>query len=84
MGSRILITGKNSTLPKAAMLPIGVGVDGTVIRTHITMQPHEALCSRCRGWGEIQTWDGNPSHRSVSERCEDCGGDGIVAHEVAA
>lgn len=78
MATRIIITGTNANLPKVAMLPIGVGVDGSVIRTHITLQPNESLCPRCRGWGEVDTWDGNPSHRSVSERCDACDGDGII------
>lgn len=79
--ARIITIGKNSTMPKVVSLPIGVGVDGCTISAHVTIQPDEIICPTCQGWGSVETWDGNPGHRSESERCAQCDGNGIVEAE---
>lgn len=83
MGTRIIITGKNSAFPKTVAMPLGVGVDGSIITYRIQIGAHEEKCHRCDGWGTIEVWDGNPSHRDETVRCEVCCGDGILSHEVA-
>lgn len=82
MGHRIIVTGKNSAFPNTVSLPWGVAVDGTVATRPVRIRANEAKCRRCDGWGSVETWDGNPSHREVSVGCTACDGTGIV--EVAA
>ncbi|CAB5079559.1 hypothetical protein UFOVP143_27 [uncultured Caudovirales phage] len=79
--ARIITIGRNDTLPKVVSLPIGVGVDGRTISWPLTVQHDEIICPGCLGWGSIETWDGNPGHRSESERCTQCDGNGIVEAE---
>lgn len=80
---RIILTGKNRDFPNVIRLPLGVAVDGAVAMMPIRVAANQRKCPSCDGWGSIDTWDGNPSHRSVSERCTDCDGEGIQTMEVA-
>lgn len=82
MGARILITGKNRDFPKTVAMPLGVGVDGSIITGRIQIAAHEEKCPRCAGWGSYEVWDGNPSHRDETVGCDVCNGDGIISHEV--
>lgn len=78
MLSRIIITGKNSELPRTISLPFGYGVDGRVITAPVRIAANQCKCRRCDGWGTVETWDGNPSHRNETVRCCDCDGEGVV------
>ena len=80
--ARIITIGKNSTMPRTYTLPIGVGVDGTVFTHRITLQPDEILCPECKGQGEIECSDINPSVRDWTEKCDRCCGNGIIEVEA--
>ena len=79
--ARVITIGKNSAMPKTVYMPFGVGVDGGVIKYPVTIQGDEIICPACSGWREIETWDGNPGHRSETDRCERCDGQGIIEIE---
>lgn len=79
---RIIVTGKNRDLPKVASICLGVRVDGTEVRAPIFLRSNEALCTACGGDGSIETWDGNPSSKLVTVRCETCDGQGIVEGDL--
>jgi hypothetical protein len=75
---RIIVTGRNDQMPKTISLPFGVGVDGRVITAPVQIAPNQCKCRKCDGWGTVETWDGNPSHRNETVRCWGCDGDGVV------
>lgn len=79
--ARIITIGKNSQMPRTYTLPIGVGVDGTVFTTRITLQPDEILCPECKGQGEFTYTPINPSERDYTVKCEHCNGNGIIEIE---
>lgn len=83
MLSRIIVTGKNRNFPNTIRLPFGLGVDGSIATMAVRVGANQCKCKRCDGWGTIETWDGNPAHRDVSERCPDCDGEGIATMAVA-
>ena len=68
---RILITARNDQFPR---ITLGYAVDGTALTARVDGTP----CPDCQGAGEVETWDGNPGHRSETERCEMCQGDGVI------
>ena len=70
--ARVITLGRNDTMPKVVRIPVGVGVDGTVIRAPITIQADEAICPECKGTGEDPFWD---------DWCERCRGQGIITIE---
>lgn len=67
--ARVITIGKNSDMPKIVKIPVGVGVDGCVIRAPITIRGDEMLCPECKGW---------------AEDCGRCGDRGIVMDENAS
>ena len=79
--ARVITIGKNSAMPRTYTVPLGVGVDGTVFTHRVTLRAGEDRCPDCKGFGEIETWDGNPGHRSETERCKRCDGQGIIEIE---
>ena len=81
--TRIIITGKNKDFPNTIRLPFGVGVDGSIATMSVRVAPNQRKCRSCGGWGTIETWDGNPSHRDMSVRCTDCDGEGIQTMALA-
>lgn len=82
--SRVIVTGRNDTLPKVVNLPVGVRQDGSVVRALVTIAGNQSVCTRCKGWGEVECGSINPSVKNWTERCEDCGGDGITEHNSPA
>lgn len=80
---RIILTGKNKDFPKTISLPFGVGVDDSIVMWPVRVAANQRKCAACNGWGTIDTWDGNPSHRKVAERCTVCDGEGIETLEDA-
>lgn len=68
-------------LTKILKLPIGVRVDGTTATAAVSVPFDADICPACDGHGEIECWDGNPSHRDVTVRCDDCHGNGIIGLE---
>ena len=61
--ARVITIGRNSDMPKVVRIPMGVGVDGCVIRAPITIRGDQTICPACEGWGD---------------NCQRCDGDGIV------
>lgn len=66
--ARVITIGRNDALPKVVKIPVGVGVDGSVIRAPITIQPDEIICPVCKGWGEYGHY-----------KCDRCNGDCIIS-----
>jgi len=79
--NRIIITGKNSELPRLVSLPFGVAVDGTQFMMKVRLMPHEIPCPECKGAGSFVCSSINPSVRDSIERCDRCKGDGIISKE---
>ena len=65
-------------LTKTLNLPVGVRVDGSAVFGSVRVALDADICPTCSGHGEIECWDGNPSHRDVTVRCDDCHGNGII------
>lgn len=81
MTHRIILTGKNSAFPKTVRMPLGYGVDGSVITKRIQIRADECICPVCHGHGELRENSINPSERARYYRCTACD-DGIA--KVAA
>jgi len=84
MGHRIIITGKNSELPRFVSIPMGVLVDGTVLKARFRINPGETICSDCKGYGEHECSVIDPSVKDWTERCTTCDGNGVISAEVEA
>ena len=81
--TRIIITGKNKDFPNTIRLPFGLGVDGTIATMPVRVASNQRRCRACDGWGSVEVWDGNPSHRDMSVRCTACDGEGIETVKVS-
>ena len=65
--ARVITIGRNDRMPKVVRVPVGVGVDGCVIRAPMTIQADEVICPVCEGWGEYGHYT-----------CDRCDGGGII------
>ena len=68
-------------LTKLIRLPVGYRVDSSAVTAPVRVPYAADICPICDGHGEVKTWDGNPGNKSVSVRCDDCGGNGIIGLE---
>ena len=71
--ARIIVTGKNSEIPKLHKMLAGYGADGVEIYVH----SDSPVCRTCQGQGRVYYEAGfAPWQTAGWEKCEDCDGTG--------